>query len=340
MQSHTHMVRYTMRKPAIVCSVLVAACAPVLVQGQSPNPATPAVYVTGPENTDCLHPYFLEYSTDYHYTDLTAGCCLWFAVRNCRTWSGAFQVHTDPDATVHWFFSQEYPACASHTSCAGAPTAVEQSPGVWNINISNPLPVGYFYVLYEAPPATCDTGSILFDLVRTVLCPPPCEGCTPHFSPEPGERYIVNAWAHEDLPAGSPLITFPSPELIIRSLDVNGVEIQADPAELTGNIIDGWQRMEGVVDIPTNAARLEVTFGSIGDEVLYDDIRLFPEDGSMKCYVYDPTNLRFVAELDERHYATFYEYDAEGRLVRVKKETERGIMTIQESRQSAPVQAQ
>ena len=31
-----------------------------------------------------------------------------------------------------------------------------------------------------------------------------------------------------------------------------------------------------------------------------------------------------VAELDERHFATFYEYDNEGRLVRVKKETERG----------------
>jgi hypothetical protein len=52
----------------------------------------------------------------------------------------------------------------------------------------------------------------------------------------------------------------------------------------------------------------------------------------MKCYVYDPHDLRFVAELDERHYATFYEYDLEGKLVRVKKETERGIMTIQESR--------
>jgi YD repeat-containing protein len=51
--------------------------------------------------------------------------------------------------------------------------------------------------------------------------------------------------------------------------------------------------------------------------------------------VYDPVNLRFTAELDERHFATFYEYDNEGRLVRVKKETERGVMTIQETRQNA-----
>lgn len=321
-------------------SLVALVGAPGHIYGQNPNPYTPAVHVTAPENTDCLHPYFLEHSIDYHYTDLSAGCCLWFAVRNCRQWSGAFQVQTDPDATVHWYYSQDYPGCGSHTTCGSAPLAVEQSPGVWNIVISNPIPAGYIYVLYEAPPATCDSGTIHFDLYRTVLCPPPCEGCTPHFSPEPGERYIVNAWAHEDLPVGSSLISFPSPTLIIKSLDVNGVQIQPTPAELTGNIIDGWQRMEGVVQIPTNAARLEVEFGTSGAEVLYDDIRLFPADGSMKCYVYDPTNLRFVAELDERHYATFYEYDAEGRLVRVKKETERGIMTIQESRQSAPVQGQ
>jgi YD repeat-containing protein len=73
---------------------------------------------------------------------------------------------------------------------------------------------------------------------------------------------------------------------------------------------------------------------SLDDEIYFDDVRMFPYDGSMKCYVYDPENLRFVAELDERHFATFYEYDEEGRLTRIKKETERGIMTIQESKTS------
>jgi hypothetical protein len=39
-----------------------------------------------------------------------------------------------------------------------------------------------------------------------------------------------------------------------------------------------------------------------------------------------------VAELDERNYATLYEYDEEGKLIRVKKETEKGIMTIKENK--------
>ena len=39
-----------------------------------------------------------------------------------------------------------------------------------------------------------------------------------------------------------------------------------------------------------------------------------------------------MAELDENNYATFYEYDDDGTLIRVKKETERGIKTIKETR--------
>ena len=45
-----------------------------------------------------------------------------------------------------------------------------------------------------------------------------------------------------------------------------------------------------------------------------------------------PVTLKYVAELDANNFATFYEYDEEGSLVRVKKETEKGIMTIQETK--------
>jgi hypothetical protein len=53
-------------------------------------------------------------------------------------------------------------------------------------------------------------------------------------------------------------------------------------------------------------------------------------------HVYDPISLKLVAELDENNYATFYEYDQEGTLIRTKKETERGVVTITENRQSNP----
>ena len=52
----------------------------------------------------------------------------------------------------------------------------------------------------------------------------------------------------------------------------------------------------------------------------------------MKSFVYDALSLRMMAELDENNYATFFEYDDDGTLTRVKKETERGIKTIKETR--------
>jgi len=72
----------------------------------------------------------------------------------------------------------------------------------------------------------------------------------------------------------------------------------------------------------------------LGAEILFDDIRIHPVDAQMKSYVYDDRNMRLMAELDENGFATFYEYDDEGLLIRVKKETERGVMTLKESRSS------
>ena len=56
----------------------------------------------------------------------------------------------------------------------------------------------------------------------------------------------------------------------------------------------------------------------------------------MKSYVYDPRSLRLMAVLDEQNFATLYEYDGEGQLTRTKKETEKGIVTLQEIQTAKP----
>ena len=58
----------------------------------------------------------------------------------------------------------------------------------------------------------------------------------------------------------------------------------------------------------------------------------------MTSSIYQELDFRLMSQLDENNYATFYQYDAEGKLIRVKKETERGVMTLQEVRQNAPKQ--
>lgn len=64
----------------------------------------------------------------------------------------------------------------------------------------------------------------------------------------------------------------------------------------------------------------------------FDDIRIHPFRSNMKSFVYNPSTQKLTAELDENNYSTQYEYDDEGILIRVKKETERGVMTIKETR--------
>ncbi len=100
----------------------------------------------------------------------------------------------------------------------------------------------------------------------------------------------------------------------------------------TGPIIDGWQRYEGYFT-PAGSGTASVSFvNNSGNTIYFDDIRIHPFNASMTSYVYDPVSLRLVAELDQNNYASFYEYDEDGTLVRKKAETVRGIQTIQETR--------
>ena len=100
------------------------------------------------------------------------------------------------------------------------------------------------------------------------------------------------------------------------------------------DIIDGWQKIEHYYDVPaTQSGTVEFLFKNDGSIKYYlDDLRIHPVNSSMKSFAYNPKNLRLMAELDENNYATFYEYDEEGALIRIKKETDRGIETIQENR--------
>jgi hypothetical protein len=165
---------------------------------------------------------------------------------------------------------------------------------------------------------------------EVVQQPGPCIDCTEDAYPNPGS-YIFNAWVSIDNPEGKITFLGLGPLVNIRTTQGNSTSTTQSITSFVGNVSDGWQLMEGVFTIPTNCTYFEVVLTSSSGNVYFDDVRFFPTQGSMKSYVYDPFTFRYIAELDERHFATFYEYDEEGKLKRVKKETERGVMTIQES---------
>ncbi len=148
------------------------------------------------------------------------------------------------------------------------------------------------------------------------------------FTPEQGTKVVFSAWVKE----AQPCITGSYANVSVQ-LSFNA----GSPAQVTlvpkGNIIEGWQRIEDTVTIPATATSVSVVFKATSSTPVYfDDVRWHPYNSNMKSFVYSPINIRLMAELDENNYATFYEYDDDGTLIRVKKETERGIKTIKETR--------
>jgi YD repeat-containing protein len=139
-----------------------------------------------------------------------------------------------------------------------------------------------------------------------------------------GREYIFEGWVK--IPDLLPTHTYPEQSYITISDGTNDFE-----ALPVGPIIEGWQQIRCKF-IPEDYATA-LTFEPVQDQIVYyDDIRLSPLSSGVKSYVYDADKLRLIAELDENNFATIYGYDDEGKLVLIRKETEKGIKTIQESR--------
>ncbi len=143
------------------------------------------------------------------------------------------------------------------------------------------------------------------------------------FSPIPGKKYILSFWVHDG-----------SPRTATTGI---GVHVNNGSNLLAGQswpIVEGWKRIELAFTLSSMDAAFELDIDSGGGTIYLDDIRIHPFEAQMKSFAYDPSSTRLMAEMDENNFSTFYEYDDEGILVRVKKETERGIMTIRETRSS------
>lgn len=152
----------------------------------------------------------------------------------------------------------------------------------------------------------------------------------PAFNLVPAKKMQFSAWVKEDCTVPCTKTDFNKSNIEIWA---GGTNIGLGIIKRTGTIIEGWQKIEGEFTVPQNAATAELRFINTNTVPMYvDDIRIHPFNANMKSYVYDPRTLRLSAELDENNYTSFYEYDEEGQLIRLKKETIQGIKTIKETR--------
>jgi hypothetical protein len=139
-------------------------------------------------------------------------------------------------------------------------------------------------------------------------------------------KVIVSAWVY-----GGATISLSNDKRNGCGFPITQSPLWTQTLNVSGTAIEGWQRIYQVVELPEGN---NVYLNMAGSGVYIDDLRIMPYDANMKSYVYDNVNFKLRAELDANNYATFYEYDQSGALARVKRETERGIITVKESRSS------
>jgi PKD repeat protein len=223
---------------------------------------------------------------------------------------------TAPNVTYQWNFGNG----SAGTGSLG--TTTYNNPGVYYVTLTTSTPL-------QTVPTSTTIPITIFPCQPPIACP----NCIGSFAPDPGE-YMLHVWVREDI--NPQPISYTKPRIQISFIGDPSI-YNFGTNILKNKIIDGWQRIEAKFTIPPLATHMNfnlINLAAAGSvDVFFDDIRIFPVDGQLKTYVYDPLTMRLSAMLDENNYATFYEYDEEGKLIRIKKETEKGIMTIQENRE-------
>ncbi len=156
----------------------------------------------------------------------------------------------------------------------------------------------------------------------------------PVFQVPVNKKMLLSTWVREQRANQYDKADYGNGKVRIIFRDSDGAQLGTQTYATSGPIIEGWQKIEGVFTAPTNAATMELALvnNSNTNAVYFDDLRIHPYAANMKSFVYDPVNLRLLAELDANNYSTFYEYDEEGGLIRTKAETYEGIKTIKETR--------
>ncbi len=152
--------------------------------------------------------------------------------------------------------------------------------------------------------------------------------CIPPFEPSVG-KYILGAWVKVGDRAD---VTSYTGDVRIE-VQVSGGNPILVPMNPSGPILDGWQRIEGTFEFTGTATTLTFNLKNLSQSELayFDDFRIHPYLAGMTTTVYDPKTLLPLATHDGYNFTTFYNYDENLNLTRVRVETIEGIKTVSET---------
>jgi hypothetical protein len=122
---------------------------------------------------------------------------------------------------------------------------------------------------------------------------------------------------------------------LVSTVSANSIPMSFVKIAQTGE----WTLYEAKINSLSNGITYTPTIESTITSIVYlDDVRLQPLDAQVNCYVYEPATLRLLTSFDDQHFGLFYQYNAEGKLVRKMIETEKGMKTITETQYHTPVE--
>lgn len=155
----------------------------------------------------------------------------------------------------------------------------------------------------------------------SLYIPSGASGFSCELFPKQSRYYRVSFWVHE---SG------------VSNFDLNQVNWVGNSGDATNHDISSkktqsgeWYLVDKIIDIE-NSDRVELEINATGGNIYVDDFRVHPVDASMVSYVYnDFGQLSYL--LDADNLFTYYEYNVDGKLAKVEKETFRsGVVKIQD----------
>ncbi len=133
---------------------------------------------------------------------------------------------------------------------------------------------------------------------------------------EQNRKYKALVWVHNSSPAQTALVAQNAGGQTVKSVTL------ATPYLKAGN----WSLLRLEVEPTEYAGSAKLVFlvqnNAASGAAIYDDFRVLPYQASMENYVYDQASGRITAKLDQENIATFFRYDARGRVIEVKQEVE------------------
>ncbi|MDP2386986.1 MAG: hypothetical protein Q8M29_11480 [Bacteroidota bacterium] len=155
---------------------------------------------------------------------------------------------------------------------------------------------------------------------------------------ETGRSYRASVWVHKNSPNNAALCAALDGSVGGTGMSTWYAVNKNDAANIT---VGNWILMSLQIEVPEGYVESGGTngFNNLSFYVwntgtttaYYDDLMVRPVDAPITGTVYDPVTARVMSTLDNENFASYFEYDAAGRVTKTYKETRLGVKKISET---------